>query len=76
MPLWRGDKFFMSQKQFEKFYWPGLKKIMQASIDLGYIPMPFFEAEFGRRLECLLDLPKGKVIASVQHMDVPVQGHS
>jgi hypothetical protein len=70
MPLWRGDKFFMSQKQFEKFYWPGLKKIMQASIDMGYIPMPFFEAEFGKRLECLLDLPKGKVIASIQHMDI------
>lgn len=70
MPLWRGDKKFMSQKQFETFYWPGLKKVMQAAIDLGYIPMPFFEAEFGDRLECLLDLPKGKVIASVEHMDV------
>src|SRR4030042_2320588 len=23
MPLWRGDKFFMSDKQVEKFYWPG-----------------------------------------------------
>jgi hypothetical protein len=70
MPLWRGDKVFMSQKQFETFYWPGLKKVMQAAIDLGYIPMPLFEAEFGDRLECLLDLPKGKVIASVEHMDV------
>jgi hypothetical protein len=39
-------------------------------IDLGYIPMPFFEAEFGDRLECLLELPKGKVIASVEYMDV------
>jgi hypothetical protein len=70
MPLWRGDKMFMSQKQFETFYWPGLKKVMLAAIDLGYIPMPFFEDEFGDRLECLLDLPKGKVIASVEHMDV------
>ncbi|MEE8412913.1 MAG: hypothetical protein V3R96_00010 [Dehalococcoidales bacterium] len=70
MPLWRGDKMFMSQKQFETFYWPGLKKVMLASIELGYIPMPFFEAHFGDRLECLLDLPKGKVIASVEHMDV------
>ena len=69
MPLWRGDKVFMSQKQFETFYWPGLKKVMLAAIDLGYVPMPFFEAEFGDRLECLLELPKGKVIASVQHMD-------
>ena len=69
MPLWRGDKSFMSDKQFEKFYWPGLKKALQATIDLGYVPVPFFEAEFGDRLERLLELPKGKVIASVEHMD-------
>jgi len=69
MPLWRGDKSFMSDKQFEKFYWPGLKKALQATIDLGYVPVPFFEAEFGDRLERLLELPKGKVIASIEHMD-------
>lgn len=70
MPLWRGDKMFMSKKQFETFYWPGLKKVMLASINLGYVPMPFFEAHFGDRLECLLELPKGKVIACVEDMDV------
>ena len=59
----------MSEKQFEKFYWPGLKKALQATIDLGYVPVPFFEAEFGDRLERLLELPKGKVIASVEYMD-------
>lgn len=70
MPLWRGDKVFMSETQFKKFYWPGLKKAMQAVINLGYVPMPFFEAEFGDRLEYLLELPKGKVIASVNHVDM------
>jgi hypothetical protein len=69
MPLWRGDKVFMSEKQFEKFYWPGLKRALQAVIDLGYTPIPFFEAEFGNRLEHLLELPKGKVIASVEEVD-------
>jgi hypothetical protein len=69
MPLWRGDKSFMSQKMFEKFYWPGLKKALQADIDLGYVPIPFFEAEFGDRLERLLELPKGKIVASVEYMD-------
>lgn len=69
MPLWRGDKSFMSEKQFEKFYWPGLKKALQATIDFGYVPVPFFEAEFGDRLERLLELPKGKVIAAIEHMD-------
>lgn len=69
MPLWRGDKSFMSDKQFEKFYWPGLKKAIQANIDLGYVPIPFFEAEFGDRLEHLLELPKGKVVASIEYVD-------
>jgi hypothetical protein len=81
VPLWRGDKSFMSEKQFEKFYWPGLKKALQASIDLGYVPIPFFEAEFGDRLERLLELPKGKIVASVEHMDAIrakeiLRGHS
>ncbi len=69
IPLWRGDKVFMSDKQFERFYWPGLKKSLQAHIDLNYVPVPFFEAKFGERLNHLLELPKGKVLASVEHMD-------
>jgi hypothetical protein len=69
VPLWRGDKSFMSDRQFERFYWPGLKKALQATIDLGYVPVPFFEAEFGDRLERLLELPKGKVVASIEYMD-------
>ncbi len=69
MPLWRGDKSFMSEWQFKKFYWPGLKRALQGVIDLGYVPIPFFEAEFGDRLECLLELPPGKIIASVEDVD-------
>ena len=69
MPLWRGDKSFMSEKQFDKFYWPGLKKALQATIDIGFVPIPFFEAEFGDRLGRLLELPKGKVVASIEYVD-------
>jgi hypothetical protein len=69
MPLWRGDKFFMSEQQFRKFYWPGLKKALLATIELGFMPMPIFEDTFGDRLECLLELPKGKVVAVVDHTD-------
>jgi len=70
MPLWRGDKSFMSEEQFNKFYWPGLKGAMLGTIEMGYVPIPFFEAEFGDRLECLLELPKGKVVASVEDVDI------
>ena len=69
MPLWRGDKSFMSQAQFERFYWPGLREAMQASIDLGWVPVPFFEAEFGERLGKLRELEPGKVVASIEYMD-------
>jgi hypothetical protein len=69
MPLWRGDPVFMSEAQFKKFYWPGLKKSLQTHVDLGYVPVPFFEAAFGNRLECLLELPKGKILASIEAVD-------
>ena len=81
MPLWRGDKSFMSQKQYERFYWPGLKKALQGTVDLGYVPIPFYEAEFGDRLSNILELPKGKIIASVEAVDIPkaldiLKGHT
>ena len=69
MPLWRGDLVFMSDAQFKKFYWPGLKKSLQTHVDLGYVPVPFFESKFGDRLECMLELPKGKILASIEAVD-------
>lgn len=69
VPLWRGDKAFMSEAQFDRFYWPGLKKALQANVDMGFCPVPFFEAEFGDRLDRLLELPKGKVLASIEPVD-------
>jgi hypothetical protein len=81
MPLWRGDPTFMSETQFLKFYWPGLKKSLQTHIDLGYVPVPFFEAPFGERLKYILELPKGKIIVSIDARDISVAkkllaGHS
>ena len=67
LALHRGAQGFMSKKQFEKYYWPGLKKAMMTSIDLGYVPMPFCEGAYGDRLEYFLELPKGKVVA---HFDL------
>ncbi len=69
MPLWRGDPVFMSEAQFKKFYLPGLKKSLQTHVDLGYVPVPFFESKFGDRLECMLELPKGKILASIEAVD-------
>jgi len=68
--LHRGAEGFMSRKQFEKFYWPALKAAMLKSIELGFVPMPFCEGRYGDRLEYLLELPKGKVVAHFDQTDM------
>lgn len=70
LALHRGADGFMSKKQFEVFYWPGLKKAMQTSIDLGYIPIPFCEGRYATRLEHFLEMPKGKIICYLDLTDM------
>jgi uroporphyrinogen-III decarboxylase len=62
IPLHKGPGGFMSNKQFEVFYWPTLKKIMMAFIEEGLVPMPFAEGDYEPRLEIITDMPRGKVI--------------
>jgi uroporphyrinogen-III decarboxylase len=70
LALHRGSEGFMSRKQFEKFYWPCLKKAMEVSIELGYIPMAFCEGKYGDRLEYFLELPKGKAVVHLDQTDM------
>ena len=70
MATHRGSDGFMSHKQFEEFYWPGLKKIILAAIDKGIIPCIFFEGNWTTRLEYLLELPKGKIMAHLDSTDI------
>src|SRR3989304_8035903 len=41
--LHRGSDGFMSLRPFEAFYWPTLKKVMLALVEMGWTPCPFFE---------------------------------
>jgi hypothetical protein len=69
MALHRGSDGFMSLPQFEKFYWPTLKKVLLALIDAGWTPCPFFEGTWDQRLEYLRELPKGKVLCHFAKTD-------
>ena len=60
----------MSIKQFEKFYWPGLKKAVLAHINLGYVPTVFMEGKFDSRLEYLLEFPKRSIICRLVDTDM------
>jgi hypothetical protein len=60
-PLHKGDDKFMSRKQFEKFYWPGLKKVIDALIAEGIMVNLFAEGSHEQRLDYYNDFPKGWV---------------
>jgi hypothetical protein len=69
MALHRGSDGFMSLPQFEKFYWPTLKKVLLALIDAGWTPCPFFEGTWDQRLEYIRELPKGTVLCHFAKTD-------
>jgi hypothetical protein len=58
MPLHKGDDGFMSDKQFETFYWPTLRKVMLGLINEGLVPSPIADGTYNRRLEVIKDLPR------------------
>jgi uroporphyrinogen-III decarboxylase len=60
-PLHKGDDTFMSDQQFEKFYWPSLKKFIDALIQEGIMVSLFAEGRYQRRLDVIHDFPKGWV---------------
>jgi len=60
-PLHKGADGWMSEKQFDTFYWPSLKKTINALIDEGILVTLFAEGSYDTRLETCNDFPKGTV---------------
>ncbi|MBI2836395.1 MAG: hypothetical protein HYX85_01725 [Chloroflexi bacterium] len=61
---------FLSKKQFATFSWPNWKKALLATIDMGFIPVPFGEGTINERLEFFLELPKGKFFIRFADVDM------
>jgi uroporphyrinogen-III decarboxylase len=62
LPLHKGADTFMSERQFDTFYWPTLRKVAMGLIDAGLVPLLFAEGSYNTRLEIIGDLPKGKAV--------------
>ena len=60
-PLHKGADGWMSEEQFLTFYWPSLKKVMDAFIEEGLICTCFAEGTFNTRLDLVNEFPKGAV---------------
>lgn len=70
LPLHRGSDGFMSVAQFETFYWPQLKSMLETLIDNGITPIVFYEGCWDQRLEHLAQLPKAKTVGWFQASDI------
>jgi hypothetical protein len=61
-PLHKGADGWMSQAQFNKFYWPQLKRMMDAFIKEGIIQSLFAEGGYNSRLNYVNQFPRGSVV--------------
>jgi hypothetical protein len=68
--LHKGDDTFMSNKQYEKFYWPTFRRVIMGLIEEGVVPLLFAEGRYDNRLEIVKDLPKGKVVWHFDRTDM------
>lgn len=70
MPLHKGADGMLSDEQFEKFYWPTLRKVIVGLIEGGCIPFPALEGHWDTRLDVIKDVPKGKTVWMVDQSDI------
>jgi hypothetical protein len=62
IPLHKGADGFMSDEQFQTFYWPTLRKVIIGLINEGIVPQLLAEGGYNQRLDVISDIPKGKVV--------------
>ena len=70
IPMHRGADGFMSEEQYNTFYWPYLKRVVLGLIEDGIVPHLFAEGGYNSRLEIIKDLPKGKVVWHFDQTDM------
>ncbi len=59
--LHKGADGFLSTEQFDRFYWPSLRKVILALIDEGILPVLFAEGSYMDRIEGCNEFPEGAV---------------
>ncbi|MBN1366481.1 MAG: hypothetical protein JW967_00955 [Dehalococcoidales bacterium] len=69
-PLHKGDDTFMSLKQYQTFYWPSLKKTIEAFVNEGLIVSLYAEGYYESRLETIKDVPEGAVLWQFEKTDM------
>jgi hypothetical protein len=69
-PLHKGADGWMSEEQFLRFYWPTLRRVVDAFIEEGLLVGLFAEGCFDTRLELVNEFPKGAVTWEFDRTDM------
>lgn len=68
--LHKGADSFMSNAQFEKFYWPTWKEVMLALYKEGITCYLFVEGSYNNRLEYLAEMPEKSLLCHFDKTDM------
>ena len=70
MALHKGMDGFMSDEHYRHFYWRHLQKIIETIIEVDMVPYIFTEGKYNSRLDCLTEVPVGKVFYHFETVDM------
>jgi uroporphyrinogen-III decarboxylase len=72
MPLHKGADGFMSNPDFQKFYWPTLKAVILGLVEEGLVPYLFVEGGYNQRLDIVTDpdIPSGRTLWMFDRTDM------
>jgi len=60
--IYKGADVFMSDEQYETFYWPTLKAVIMKLLEHDLIPWIWTQAAYDRHLKYFKELPKGSCL--------------
>ena len=70
MALHKGMDGFMSDQHYREYYWSHLQQIICALIEANKIPYIYTEGKYNSRLDCLTEVPPGKVLYHFEEVDM------
>lgn len=70
IPLHGGVDEFMSPENYDRFYWKGLRELIETIIECGSVPYVFCEGNYDSRLHRLAEVPKGKAVYMFEKADM------
>lgn len=70
IPLHKGMDGFLTHEQYRTFYWDTLLRLINGLVDAGLVPWVYCEGPYDSRVECLMDVPKGKTYIHFEEADM------